>query len=223
MQARRFTSVVHGELSLDLCFDCSAIWFDPYESAQLAPGAVIELFRLIHAHRDGQARPLADRLSCPHCLRTLTFTHDVQRTNRIVYYRCEQGHGRLSTFLQFLREKNFVRDLSVAELAHLRERVAQVRCSSCGAPVDLGRDAACSYCGAPVSVLDAEAVDKALAALSEAERRRTTLDPERIADALLGARQARKPHSPWLQDAPVRGEDTVIVDLVADGLAALFD
>jgi hypothetical protein len=31
---------------------CQAIWFDQYESAQLTPSAVIDLFRRIHDHRD---------------------------------------------------------------------------------------------------------------------------------------------------------------------------
>ena len=41
-----------GKLAVDLCFGCCLIWFDQGESAQLAPGAVIELFREIQARRD---------------------------------------------------------------------------------------------------------------------------------------------------------------------------
>jgi hypothetical protein len=223
MQTRRFARSTFGELSLDLCCDCHVIWFDQFESAQLAPGAVIELFRLIHEQRDRIARPLADRLACPHCSRGLQFTNDIQRSNRIVYYRCEQGHGRLSSFMQFLREKNFVRSLTGPEIAGLRARVAQVRCSGCGAPVDLARDAACAYCRSPVAILDADAVARTIAELGAAEARRTTMDPDRIAEAFLGTRAAKKPPSPWLQQVPAAGADAQLVDLVADGLAALFD
>jgi DNA-directed RNA polymerase subunit RPC12/RpoP len=223
METRRFARASHGDLSLDLCFDCHAIWFDQYESAQLTPGAVIELFRLIHDHRDRPARPLGDRLACPHCSRALKLTFDMQRSNRITYHRCEQGHGRFSSFMQFLREKNFVRSLTGPEIVKLRERVAQVRCSGCGAPVDLSRDAACSYCRSPIAVLDADAVAKTVAELSSAEARRTTLDPERIAEAFLGRREAKKPASPWMKEIPVMGTSPVLVDLIADGLSALFD
>jgi DNA-directed RNA polymerase subunit RPC12/RpoP len=223
MDTRRFARMNLGELSLDLCFDCQVIWFDQYESTQLAPGAVIELFRLIHEQRDRMMRPLGERPACPRCSRALTLTHDLQRSNRITYYRCEQGHGRLSSFMQFLREKNFVRSLTGPEIAKLRERVVQVRCSGCGAPVDLSRDTVCGYCRSPIAVLDADAVTKAVAELSSAEARRTTLDPERIAAAFLGTRPAGKPASPWMKEVPAMGASVEIVDLIADGLSALFD
>jgi DNA-directed RNA polymerase subunit RPC12/RpoP len=223
MDTRRFPRSTFGELSLDLCRDCHVIWFDQYESAQLAPGAVIDLFRLIHEQSDRPARPLGSRLACPRCSRALVLTHDFQRSNRIVYHRCEQGHGRLSSYMQFLREKNFVRSLTVPEIAKLRERVAQVRCSGCGAPVDLSRDAACAYCGSPIAVLDADAVAKTIAELSSAEARRTAPDPDRIAEAFLGTRVAKKPLSPWLADVGTIGAEPPLVDLIADGLAALFD
>jgi hypothetical protein len=124
---------------------------------------VIELFRLIHEHRDKPARALADTMSCPACATRLVFTQDLQKTNRINYHRCPKGHGRLTTFFQFLREKQFVRTLSPVEVERLRATVKQVRCSGCGAPVDLGKDPACGYCRSPISILDAEAVEKALA------------------------------------------------------------
>ena len=43
MLRRAFERKPFGALDLDLCFACHAIWFDRYESAQLTPGAVIEL------------------------------------------------------------------------------------------------------------------------------------------------------------------------------------
>jgi hypothetical protein len=223
MDTRRFARSTYGELSLDLCFDCRAIWFDQFESAQLAPGAVIGLFRLINEQRDRPMHPLGDRLACPHCSSMLKLTNDLQRSNRIVYHRCVQGHGRLSSFMQFLREKNFVRSLTGPEIARLRERVSQVRCSGCGAPVDLSRDAACAYCRSPVAVLDADAVAKTIAELTAAEARRTTLDPDRIAEAFMGTRPAKKPASRWVQDVPAMQTDPLLVDLISDGLSALFD
>jgi hypothetical protein len=223
MDTRRFSRTILGELSLDMCFDCQVIWFDQHESTQLAPRAMIDLFRLIHEQRDRPMRPMGERLACPHCSRALKLTFDMQRSNRITYHRCEQGHGRLSSFMQFLREKNFVRSLTGPEIARLRERVAQVRCSGCGAPIDLSRDAACSYCRSPVAVLDADAVAKTVAELSAAEAHGSTIDPERIAAAFLGTREAKRPASPWMKEVPVMGADPLIVDLIADGLSALFD
>jgi len=81
----------------------------------------------------------------------------------------------------------------------------------------------CGYCRSPIAVLDADAVTKAVAELSSAEARRTTLDPERIAAAFLGTRPAGKPASPWTKEVPAMGASVEIVDLIADGLSALFD
>ena len=221
-----------GQLELDLCFDCHAIWFDQYESGQLSPGAVIELFRKIHEHQDKHARQLADRLACPQCSEKLGLTHDVQRTNKISYYRCAQGHGRLTTFVQFLREKNFVRTLSPPEIQELRATVKQVRCSSCGAAVDLTRDAACAHCRSPIAILDAEAVKRTLAELDAKQQGRASgarvaevLAPARLVQAEANAR--RFEHRP-LGTLPgvlttTHNEGSDLFDLVSEGIDALFD
>ena len=182
----------HGTVDLDLCHACRGIWFDQYESAQLTPAAVIELFREIHAHGEPPAQPLADRKRCPACRQPLQLTHDVQRTNRIVYERCAAGHGRFTSFYQFLREKNFVRSLTAPEVERLRAHVAQVRCSSCGAGVDLARDPQCAYCRAPIAILDAEAVRRTLDELAQAEHRRRTVDPNAAIDALLAGQRVER-------------------------------
>jgi hypothetical protein len=178
-----------GRVDLDLCFDCHGIWFDQFESAQLTPGAVIDLFRTIHEHRDASTRTIGDNLRCPVCHGRLQLTQDIQRTNRISYYRCPASHGRFTTFFQFLREKNFVRSLTGAEIERLKVHVSQVRCSSCGAPVDLARDSQCGYCRSPISILDAEAVQKTIADLDERERQRKTIDPAAAVEGLLAGKR----------------------------------
>ena len=107
MAKQRFGRKPHGEVIIDVCWDCHALWFDQYESTSLTPAAVVELFRQIHEHRDKPARTLGDRLACPHCSSKLALTQDVLRANRFTYHRCTRGHGRLTTFVQFLREKHF--------------------------------------------------------------------------------------------------------------------
>jgi hypothetical protein len=210
-------------VTLDLCFSCQAIWFDQYESSSLTPGAVLELFRMIHEHRDEHPRPLADSMRCVSCRGRLQLTHDIQRTNRIAYYRCAEGHGRLTTFFQFLREKNFVRSLTGLEIDQLKVHIAQVRCSGCGAPINVERDAQCSYCHSPISILDADAVNRTLAELTEQSRRqqlRPRADPNAAVDALLaGQRFERKMEGyearsgAWIPDS---------VDLVREALDFLM-
>lgn len=216
----------HGELVLDICWDCHAIWFDQFESTSLAPKSVMELFRLIHEHREKPARPLADSMRCPVCPARLVLTQDLQKTNRISYHRCPEGHGRLTTFFQFLREKQFVRTLSPVEIESLKATVKQVRCSGCGAPVDLGKDPACGYCRSPVSILDEEAVHKALADLAETDRRRTRPEPKEIGaafDALIAThRRPSRGESPWMRDISPMQSTAGIVDLLAEGIAGFL-
>ncbi len=187
MRRRSFPRKFTGALDLDLCFDCQAIWFDQFESAQLTPGSVLDVFRIIHEQSGHPAHPLSDTLRCVACRTRLLLTHDIERSNRIVYYRCPEGHGRFTTFIQFLREKNFVRSLTGLEVERLKATVAQVRCSSCGGPIDLARDPECPYCHAPISILDADAVNHALKDLSEQEQRRANVDPSAAIQAMLAA------------------------------------
>src|SRR5262249_19009719 len=49
MEGQDFERNDRGQVRVDLCFRCQGIWFDHLESVQLAPAAVVELFREIHA------------------------------------------------------------------------------------------------------------------------------------------------------------------------------
>ena len=173
---------LHGKygqpLVLDVCFTCTVVWFDGYESLLLAPGAILELFTLIHEHRaEQQHQPLA-RPACPRCHARLAETSDRQRHVQFRYWRCPAEHGRLTTFVEFLREKDFVRPLAPAELAELRARVKTVRCDGCGAAVDLEQGSVCAYCRSPVSTLDPRHVDRLVRELHAAEEKRQTVDPQ---------------------------------------------
>jgi hypothetical protein len=148
----------------------------------------------------------------------------MQRSNHISYYRCAGGHGRFTTFFQFLREKNFVRSLTVAEVNQLKVHMAQVRCSSCGAPVNLERDAQCGYCRAPISILDAEAVKHTIAELSEEERRRKQVDPAAAIDALLAGKRFERKMARIEGSAVTAGPwiGANVVDLVGEALDFLM-
>lgn len=215
MRRQSFARRPEGRVDLDLCFGCRAIWFDAYESSVLAAAGVIELFRIVNTPAPAPPRPLDAAPQCVTCRATLQLTHDVQRTNRFVYYRCPAGHGRFTTFLQFLREKSFVRSLTDAEAERLRVTVAQVRCSSCGAPVDIGRDAQCPYCRAPIAILDADAVRKVLAELDAqrpAPAAARTVDPGAVLEALLMDRGAGRD----------RADAFPLLDLVGAGLGRIL-
>ncbi len=210
MRRQSFGRKPMGTVDIDLCFDCQAIWFDAYESSQLTPGSVLQLFREIEAQGPRPAKPLADVLRCVTCRERLSFTHDIERSNPFVYYRCPEGHGRFTTFLQFLREKEFVRSLTPLEVQKLAATVAQVRCSGCGAPVDIARDAECPYCHTPISILDADAVKRAIETLGEQEKRAQTVDTGAVLDAFLAGK-----HTPTVEQAEP-------VDLVRGAISMLL-
>jgi Zn-finger nucleic acid-binding protein len=179
-QAMRSLSLPRDPLSpvaIDACDDCQALWLDATESQQLTPGAVIALFRAIGTSQPTRRDAYPGVLPCPRCTTPLSLTQDLQHTTRFTYYRCRYGHGRFTPYVQFLREKNFIRPLDPDELTRLRAVATTVRCISCGAPVPLDRSAVCPYCGAPVMLLDPDAVGKALDRLQTAETQRTTPQP----------------------------------------------
>ena len=172
-------------VEIDVCWPCRVIWFDNLESASLSAGSVIELFKRIHMARDGNRNLLKNVTCCPICATTLKNTSDIGKSGRFTYARCENCHGRLISFVQFLREKNFIRSLQPHEISALSVTVKQIRCSSCGGPINLESDKACTHCGAAISVLDEVAVEKALAALQAKEMQRNTLDPSRLGDVIM--------------------------------------
>ena len=153
---------------------------------RLAPKAVLGLFEYIGRCR-GTRKALAASFNCPRCMVPLAVAQDLQRTTHFSYWRCRNNHGRLITFHQFLREKNFIRAPSPAELAKLRETVRQISCSQCGAPINLATDSACTHCGAPVALIDPEGVAKALHDLAHPDSPSASTAPDAIRTALSDA------------------------------------
>ncbi len=153
-------------VEIDACLACRLFWFDQWESTRLVPRAVLSLFQYIGSATGQTPTPLASRFNCARCHNALDFTRDLQRTTAFTYWRCSLGHGRLISFNQFLREKNFIRTPSPAELARLRATVKQIACSQCGGPIDLATDSACSHCGAPIAMIDPDSVATAIHALT---------------------------------------------------------
>jgi hypothetical protein len=177
MESGQFDGLYGKTVTLDLCHGCAALWFDGEESLGLTPGAILRLFAIVGDHPGAAHRPWPDRLACPRCQGRLIPTTDLQRATRFAYWRCRREHGRFIAFVDFLREKNFVRPLGPRELEALRRNIRMIACSGCGAPIDLARTSVCGYCRAPVSTLDAEQVSRVVRELREAEEKRRTVDP----------------------------------------------
>lgn len=230
MEGVALVSHIGTPVEIDVCWPCRVIWFDHLESASLSADSVIELFKRIHAARDGDRNLLKNLVGCPVCATTLKNTSDLAKGGRFTYSRCENGHGRLISFTQFLREKSFIRSLQPHEISALSVRVKQIRCSSCGGPINLENDSVCKHCGAAISVLDEVAVEKALVALQAKEMQRKPFDPSRLGDAIVAVeanvrrtralqRLQQKPHdkNEWLGNIST---SYGLADLVESGIGA---
>ena len=155
-----------GRLGVGSCAPCKLLWFDQSGSIGLTPRGVLGLFQYIGTAAGAAGMPLASTYRCPRCSNTLALTYDLQRSTRFTYWRCANDHGQLFTFNMFLREKNFIRSPTLAELNKLRETVRQISCSQCGGPIDLSKDTACTHCGAPIALIDPDGVAKTVHDLS---------------------------------------------------------
>jgi DNA-directed RNA polymerase subunit RPC12/RpoP len=210
-------------LAIDLCAACKAIWFDRFEDLQMAPAATLKVFGIISEQSNAASSPLPGVLRCPRCRSRLLDTHDMQRNTPFKYWRCDAGHGRLMTFMDFLRQKDFIRPLSPQQLQELRENVQTINCSNCGAAIDLAKNSVCRHCGSAMSMLDLQQMTRTIAQLQAAAAGQRPADPtatepaERIGtadlDALILAIRAR--------GAP-DGDDAE-PSLIATGLGMLGD
>src|SRR5438105_2970600 len=93
-------------ITLDVCLPCQVLWFDTFENLKLAPAAVLTLFRLIGEQTGPPRKPIAVNPACPRCGSRLALTHDQQRNTHFQYKRCPHEHGRLSTFVDWLKTEN---------------------------------------------------------------------------------------------------------------------
>ncbi len=180
MTAHGLEGQLRTALEIDVCFACQVFWFDRHESLQLSPASTLKLFRLIGdraAERRGAPSSGSAVAKCPRCRSQLVTTHDVQRNVRFQYARCPHGHGRLTTFYDFLREKNFLRPLSPDQVEALRQNVQTVNCSNCGAPINLDKGSECAHCSSPLSMLDLKQTQNLITQLQQADRSDRPIDP----------------------------------------------
>lgn len=171
MEESTFDAQLGRRSLIDICHACQSFWFDTYESATLTPGSTLKLFRIIGEKIARPERSNADLARCPRCKSRLRRTHDIQRNTKFQYLSCPHGHGRLTTFFDFLREKDFIRPLTSHQIEELRRSVGSVNCANCGAPVDVMTGASCAHCRTPLSMLDLRQAERLVAQLQKAEDR----------------------------------------------------
>jgi hypothetical protein len=231
MQVHHFSTRLGGRMELDICFACQGLWFDRNENLQLASASVVDLFKLLHEHRIDEHNSIAKQMACPRCKGGLQQGFDVVRSGRYMTYRCTAQHGRFSTFAAFMVEKGFARQLSPAEVKELGARIQAIHCNSCGAAVDIRKDAACPYCRTAFSLLDPQAVAQALQEHSRRAGPISTNAPqghitvEAVADAMMDLERerrnaARTAHQLWSR--PASGSNDLMGDLLGAGIVLVW-
>jgi Zn-finger nucleic acid-binding protein len=202
------------KIEIDLCSVCHAFWFDRYEDIRLSRGASLKLFTIMAeqgsaATQGSTTRPFPRAMPCPRCGSHLTLAHDMQlHATMFQYWRCPRAHGHFITFLEFLKEKDFVRPLTPRQLADLRQNVQTINCSNCGGAIDLAKQSVCPHCGSALSMLDMKQIAAHVGELENAgqaqdgnppqaallERQRLVLEHQ-FAAAIAAASAVGKPQS----------------------------
>jgi len=206
-------------VTIDLCTACQAFWFDARESLQLTPASTLQLFTRIGKESTRRKVPIGKVLRCPRCSSRLLKTHDRQRDTPFEYWRCPGGHGRFTTFFNFLREKSFVKTMSAAQLETLRQHVQTVNCSNCGAAIDLARGSSCAHCGSPVSMLDLQQASALITQLQGAALPKP-IDPA-LPLNLLRARREVEAAFASMEQSPDWWKDASSSGLVEAGIGAI--
>jgi len=211
----KLTGHLDVQITVDVCTGCQAFWFERHEDLGLTPASTLQLMKYIGDHSATPKPALPDRLMCPRCGSGLTLAHNMSRNVHFVYWQCGSQHGHYINFFDFLKEKNFIRPLSPAEIRHLRETVQEVHCSNCGGSVNLQTSAACPYCHSPISILDLHEQQSMLEQLKEAAAAETKpVDPTlplKLAMAKTDASDyfSIQRHSDWWAD-PGTTRDLVV-------------
>lgn len=219
MRAYRVDGHLGKEVDVDVCIPCQSIWFDAQEHLQLTPGATLTLFRVIGENVSRPQWQDRDLTYCPRCKGQLRRIQDIQRNTHFEYRRCPNLHGRLESFFDFLKEKDFIKPLLPNQIAELRKYAHTVNCSNCGAPVDLAANAHCSHCGSPLTMLDLDQADRLIEELKQAEVDRKTIDPSWPLAVAMAKRQSEAE----FRDLGRRhGSDADQVDLIEHGFSALM-
>jgi hypothetical protein len=218
MTAETLPGHLGASVTIDVCAGCQRFWFDERESLQLSPPGVLALFRIIGETALASRAASVLNPPCPRCKSRLVATHDQQRNVRFQYLRCPHGHGRLITFVEFLREKNFIQPLTPRQIEELRQNVSVVNCSNCGAAIDLTTRSSCEHCGSALSMLDLKQASALIAELRAADAPRSIdpalpLDLARARHQVDAAFAAFEKRSDWFGDVSKGG-------LLAAGLSS---
>jgi hypothetical protein len=224
MDAVPLEGTYRGPMTIDVCTACRGFWFDAGEQFRLTPAATLQLVRRVEASRDMPRQPVGTRLACPRCNLPLSLTYDLIRDDKYRYFRCPDHHGIFMPFFEFLRSQNLVRGLTPQEVDALKQKLVSIKCSSCGAPIDLQTQTKCASCGSGLAIVDLDHLDDALRQLDADARKDAPvagapppIPPEEIVADWRAEQDARRHVDDDLDEKHIRGT----IDLLDVGVTLL--
>ncbi len=137
------------------------MWFDPVESARLAPTGLLALVQSMAAAQSVAHQPLRPDLPCPRCRGALKPVHNLTRFGRSRQLECVAGHGAWQSFGEFLGERGLLRPMSLADRHRALGDDGRLGCVACGGRMPRD-DAACPWCGSVPALVDVARLAAAL-------------------------------------------------------------
>jgi Zn-finger nucleic acid-binding protein len=133
MQQLTLSAHYGRQVTIDLCRPCHLLWFDQFESVNLAPYGVLQLARAVMSMQQVALTPTAAEAHCPQCRMPLREVVNRTRYGRQRQYHCPQRHGHMQPFSQALAERGLLRPVSLREWADAQKSEDGVLCAHCGA------------------------------------------------------------------------------------------
>lgn len=150
---------------VQLCESCQLLWFGARSVGRLSGQAIIDLLPLmLNAIKTEPAATVSDRFECPECNCLLRPVSNLGRFGRFKQLGCsnESCNGYSQTFMSWLAEKGFVRQMRWLDVQQWLKKGAHVVCTSCGADLDNRPQQTCPYCQSPIAVLDPAGFNSAM-------------------------------------------------------------
>jgi protein-arginine kinase activator protein McsA len=214
-------------VEVEVCEPCHLLWFDGFESVNIAALGVLTLVREVVRSHERTHTQTSATLACPSCTGGLRLVRDKTRFGETLQHRCTLGHGSAQTFAQYLAEKGVLRTLSRAEVVSLMSSAKASEgalpskalfCVNCGAMHRPTRSvqSSCHYCGSAFLALDMAGL---LAVVDPYDATQDNAAGKALKMLLASQRQLNCPHCGFTLDAtrhahcPSCKETIVVTDL----------
>ncbi len=132
----------YNKVTIDACDSCRLMWFDANEES-LSRQWIFMVVEKILEQEKLASNYIQKTLLCPICNKELYKFDDMYSANRCSYYLCNNEHGMLISYADFLRFK-WIDMSSLGDLEKARKFWSN--CKQCGSSLSMETKGICSYC-----------------------------------------------------------------------------